>query len=46
MGLSSTTVTYLAHKETEIGKKSKIRSIMLFKVIKIDINRKPYVTSY
>jgi len=34
IGLSSTTVTYLARKAIKFGeKKSKIRAIMLFKVI-------------
>jgi len=33
IGLSSTTVTHLASKETEIGEKRKIRSITPFKVI-------------
>ena len=33
IGLSSTTVTYLACKAIEIGKKNKIRAITPFKVI-------------
>jgi len=33
IGLSSTTVAYLASKETEIGEKSKIKTITPFKVI-------------
>ena len=41
IGLSSTIVTYLASKETEIDEKHKIRAITLFKVIEVDINRKP-----
>jgi len=33
IGIYSTTVTYLASKEIEIGKKHKIRAITPFKVI-------------
>jgi len=35
IGLYSTTATYLASKEMEIGKKHKIRAITPFKVIEV-----------
>ena len=34
ISLHSTTVTYLASKAIEFGKKRKIRAIILFKIIK------------
>jgi len=34
-------MTYLASKETEIGEKREIRVIAPFKVIEVDISRKP-----
>jgi len=49
IGLSSTTETYFACKEIEIGEKRKIRAITPFKamkVIDVDINRKPVCDFY